>query len=126
MSVIGSRDDVKRSDDVGIFKILNGILNPSPQDSSNWLSGDAAFQLESHDKLDLALPYFSKLLIEHPSWPGNFVESVGASAHLKEYEIHVYEKLLENFRHKFYGGLSQFDQRFSLAPAHIIRMVCSL
>lgn len=126
MSVIGSRDDGRWSDDVSSFEILNGILKPSPQDSSNWLSGDAAFQLESHDKLDLALPYFSKLLIEHPSWPGNIVESVGASACSKEYEIHEYEELLENFRHKFFRGLSQFDQRFSLTPAHVVSLVCSL
>ncbi|KAG7994737.1 hypothetical protein I3843_01G073200 [Carya illinoinensis] len=123
MSVIGSRDDGRWSDDVSSFEILNGILKPSPQDSSNWLSGDAAFQLESHDKLDLALPYFSKLLIEHPSWPGNIVESVGASACSKEYEIHEYEELLENFRHKFFRGLSQFDQRFSLTPAHVVSLM---
>ena len=125
-SILENTDEGSCSDDVGNFEIPYRILKPSPRDSSNWLSGDVALHLESHDKLDLALPYFSKLMREHPSWPDIIVGSVGASTCSKEYNIHQNDKLLENFQHKLYIGLAQFEQRLSLVPACIISMVCSL
>lgn len=126
LGILGSTDEDSWSDDVGHFEILSRILKPSQQYSSNWLSGDVAFHLEYHDKLDLAFPYFSKLMREHPSWPDTIVGSVGACTSSKENNIHEYKKLLENFRHKLGIGLSQFEQRFSLVPACLISMVCSL
>lgn len=123
-SVLGNTDE--ESNDAGNFEIPYRILKPSPRDSSNWLSCDVAFQLESLGKLDLALPYFSKLMREHPSWPDTIIGSAGASTCSKEYNIHQHDKLLQNFQHKLYIGLAQLEQRCSLVPAHIIGMVCCL
>ncbi|XP_034708565.1 uncharacterized protein LOC117931671 isoform X3 [Vitis riparia] len=117
LSNLGAADQRSVSN-VGKSEILHGILYPSPSDSSNWLSGDAAFYLESLARLDLAMQYLSKLMREHPSCP----EKV-ASGGCREYESHQYEISLEKFQHKLYGGLETFEQKFSLSGDSLINKV---
>lgn len=103
--------------------ILRGILFPAPRDSSNWLSGDVAANLECHTKLDLALQYFSKLIREHPSWADTIENSAGSSTSSREYESDQHVELLESFRRKLYRGLEQYEQKFSLLPLSLISKV---
>lgn len=126
MDIPGRTDEDSQLDEVGQFQILCTILKPSPRNSSNWLSGDVAFHLEFHDKMDLALPYFSKLMREHPSWPDTIQWAGGACTSSNENDIHEYKKLLKNFQHKLCVGLSQYEQRFSMVPASLISMVSVL
>ncbi|KAF8400247.1 hypothetical protein HHK36_013544 [Tetracentron sinense] len=94
-SIIEGKDQ-DRVSDIGNDGILQRILNPSPRDGFNWLSGDVAFQLESHAKLDLAVQYISKVIMEHPSWSDTNLTPCGALICPKEYETHQYDLLLEN------------------------------
>nr|XP_015888746.2 uncharacterized protein LOC107423659 isoform X2 [Ziziphus jujuba var. spinosa] len=103
--------------------ILRGILFPAPRDSSNWLSGDVAANLECHTKLDLALQYFSKLIREHPSWADTIENSAGSSTSSREYESDQHVELLESFRRKLYRGLEQYEQKFSLLPLSLISKI---
>ncbi|KAK4849046.1 hypothetical protein QYF36_020205 [Acer negundo] len=118
-STLGGTDQGSVSD-VGPSQILHGILKPSASDSSNWVSGEVALHLESHAKLDFALQYFAKLLREHPRWPD---QSGRLGTCSMEVEIHQYEKLLENFQHKFYTGLVIFERKFSMDSFSLINMI---
>ena len=117
LSNLGAADHRSLSN-VGKSEILQGILYPSPSDSSNWLSGDMAFYLESLARLDLAVQYLSKLMREHPSCP----EKV-ESGSCREYESHQYEISLKKFQHKLYGALEKFEQKFSLSGDSLINKV---
>ena len=121
-STLGGTDQGSVSD-FEPSQILHGILKPSASDSSNWVSGEVALHLESHAKLDFALQYFSKLLREHPRWPD---QSARLGTCSMDVEIQRYEKLLENFQHKFYTGLVIFERKFSMDSFSLINMVCSL
>ncbi|KAM7276220.1 hypothetical protein ACFE04_018086 [Oxalis oulophora] len=118
LSMHGARDQESISDNRHSLS-LSGILKPSSVDSSNWLSGDVASVLESHAKLNIALQYVSKLMMEHPSWPGSFQ----TSPCYKDYEIHHYKKLFEDFRFKLYTELKQVDQKFFVPLDNIVHMV---
>ncbi|XP_021635931.2 uncharacterized protein LOC110632123 isoform X2 [Hevea brasiliensis] len=109
--------------DVDHTLILRGILKPSASDSLNWLSDSVALHLESCAKLDLALQYFSKLMVEHPSWPDSILGSVQLSTCFRDCEVHQYEELQKNFRDKLYTGLTKFEQKFSVASSHLIKMI---
>ena len=125
LNILGGIDPGSVSD-VDQSQILHGILNPFASESCNWLSGDVALCLQSHGKLDLALQYFSKLMIEHPSWLNTIVGSIQPGTSSKDCEIHQHEKLLEEFREKLYTGLLMFEQKFLVVPSCVIKMVCSL
>lgn len=99
--------------------ILHEVLKSSPRDSSNWLSDDAAFDLEYHYKLDLALKYFSKLIREHPGWEDIIFESPGSGRN----ENNHYAELLESIREKFYTGLRQCELKFSVLPLCLLSKV---
>ncbi|KAJ4728093.1 Transducin family protein/WD-40 repeat protein [Melia azedarach] len=119
-SNVGGTDQGSMAD-VGHSQILPEILKPSAvSGSSNWLLGDVALYLESGAKLDLALQYFSKLMRDHPCWPhlGSDIST--------DFEIHQYEKLLENFQQKLYPGLAHFEQRFSLDSSSLIAKILLL
>lgn len=105
--------------------IPHGILKPYARDSSNWISEDVAFHLEHHAKIDLALKYFSKLIMEHPSWEDIIVGSAGSHVRLEKYEHPQFLELLESFQHKFDTELVQFEQKFSLLPICLISKVCT-
>ncbi|KAL5540048.1 hypothetical protein UlMin_042821 [Ulmus minor] len=112
--------------DVGHSDVLHEMLKPSSRDSSNWLSDDVAFCLESNAKSDLALKYFSKLIREHPSWEDIIVRAALVHTSTGKYENHQYVELLESFRHKFCTGLGQYDQKFSLDPFFLISKILVL
>lgn len=101
---------------VGKSEILQGLLYPSPSESSNWLSGDVSFYLESLARLDLAVQYLSKLMNEHPSYP----EKVASG---REYKSHQDEISLKKFQEKLYGALEKFEQKFSLSGDSLINKV---
>lgn len=116
LSMIGVSDQGSMSD-IEKTEVLNKILMPFPYNSSrNWISGDVAFHMETHAKLDLSMQYISKLLREHPSWP---------DSKCSEYGIQQYNTLLEIFHKKLMGAFSYLEQKFSLNTCHLINMVCS-
>ncbi|GAV71152.1 WD40 domain-containing protein/Rav1p_C domain-containing protein [Cephalotus follicularis] len=117
VSILGPTDQDSIADG-GHSQIPCGILKPSAGDSSNWLSGDVSFHLDSHAKLDLALQYLSKLLKEHPSWP----TFEGITCY-KDYEINQCKTSFEDFQHKFYSGLTQFKQKFSIVSCNLMSMI---
>ncbi|KAK4268897.1 hypothetical protein QN277_022124 [Acacia crassicarpa] len=101
---------------------LSKIFNPLPRKSANWLSADVSMHLEFHAKLNLALQYLANLTRDHPNWPDNVVGCNGELAYSDE-NIMQYDKSLENLREKLYAGLALFEQRFSLAPFCLLRMI---
>ncbi|KAA8520765.1 hypothetical protein F0562_014963 [Nyssa sinensis] len=122
LSILGGPDQGSELD-MANAELLNEMLEASPNSSSsNWISADVAFQMESHAKLDLAMQYISKLLKEHPSWLDMNMASTGAFP-CSEYEIHQYKILLENFQHELTREIAFFDQKFSLMPLHLINMI---
>lgn len=107
---------------IGHSHIRPEILRPSAATgSSNWLLGDVALHLESRAKLDLSLQYFSKLIRDHPSWPDLGFDRAGIC--FMDFEIHQYEKLLQNFQQKLYTALALFEQRFSMDSSSLIAKV---
>lgn len=125
LSIPGGKDQVSVSD-IGNSEILPGILNPSSSKLSNWLSGDVAICLESHAKLDIAMKYFSKLMMEHPSWPYSYIACSGANPCSKEYEQSQYDILLKKFRQKLHIAIANFELKFSINPAFLINMILVL
>ncbi|XP_059651214.1 uncharacterized protein LOC132298889 [Cornus florida] len=122
LSIFGGSDQHNVSE-IANHELLNEMLKPCPDSSSsNWISADVTFSMESDAKLDLAMKYVSKLWREHPSWPDTNMASTGACT-FSESEIHQYKILLENFQHKLTSGLAFFEQKFSLIPLHIINMI---
>lgn len=103
---------------------LSNIFNPLRRKSANWLSADVSIHLEFHAKLNLALQYLAKLIRDHPSWPDNVVGCSRELAYSDE-NIMQHDKSLENLRQKLYAGLALFEQRFSLSPFYLLRMVCN-
>lgn len=123
-TILGDIDQGSISD-IGHSENLHGILNPSPKNSSNWLSSNVAFHLEFHARLDLAVQYLSTLIREHPSWPDTVFSCSGAISHVNECGNHEHVKVLESFRKKLYTALHHLEQKFSVAPFHLISMVHS-
>ncbi|PRQ58513.1 putative transcription factor WD40-like family [Rosa chinensis] len=115
--------DLGTVSDIGDFEKLNGILNPSPKNSSNWLSSNVAFRVEFLARLDLALQYLSTLVREHPSWADTVVAPSRAISHINECENHEHVKVLGSFRQKLYTALHHLEQKFSVVPFHLISMV---
>lgn len=109
--------------DVDHSTVLSEILRPSIGDIP-WLTADVALQLESHWKLELALRYFSKLVMEHPQWSENVLGSLQASKCTKDDECHQYNNSRGNFQEKFFGGVSKIEQKFAVDSTYIIKMVC--
>ncbi|KAL7203159.1 hypothetical protein ACSBR2_016465 [Camellia fascicularis] len=122
LNMLGGSDQGSRSD-IGKIEGLNKLLKPFPYNSSsNWISDDVAFHMETHAKLDLAMRYISKLLREHPSWPDTNMAPTEACKS-SEYETQQFKILLENFQHKLMAGLAYFEQKFCLIPLHLINMI---
>ena len=103
---------------------LCNIFNPVPRISANWLLADVSVHLEFHAKLNLALQYLSKLMKEHPSWPDSIAGYEGEMTYSDENTMQ-YDKSLENLSQKLFAGLTLFEQRFSLTPFCLLRMVCN-
>ena len=106
--------------------VICGILRPSPMDSFPWLSADVALHLESCLKLELALRYFTKLVMEHPQWSENVFGSLQACRCSKDCEFHQYKKSRGNVLRKLFGGVSKIEQKFAVDSSCIITMVCDL
>ncbi|XP_054779519.1 uncharacterized protein LOC129287401 isoform X2 [Prosopis cineraria] len=120
MSMVGTAD---QGSELGAGnEALSSNFNPLPRKSANWLSADVSVHLEFHTKLNLALQYLSKLIRDHPSWPDKVAGCDGELAYSDE-TIMQYDKSLENLRQKLYAGLALFEQRFSLAPFCLLRMI---
>ncbi|XP_043715744.1 uncharacterized protein LOC122664110 [Telopea speciosissima] len=113
-------DKDQGSVDFGNLDILHGLLKSSTSDASNWLSGDVAFNLESHAKLDLAIQYLSGLIMEHPVWQDICLRSNQALARTKEYETHQFKLLHESFQLKLNTGLAIFEQKYALNSLDLI------
>ncbi|CAK9136914.1 unnamed protein product [Ilex paraguariensis] len=119
LGIFGGPDQGSASD-TGNAELLSKMLKPSPNNSfSNWISDDVASHMESLVKLDLAMQYISKLLMEHPSWRDTIISSPGAHTYSE-----CKEKIsLENFQQKLFAGIAYFEQKFSLIPLHLMNMI---
>lgn len=124
LNTIEGKDQVSLSD-VGKLSIFHEILYPPPHDA-NWLLGDVAYHLESYVKMNLAMQYISKLLMEHPNWPDTCLSSSSAPVFGKEHETGTYELLRERFEHKLNTGIALLEQKYSLESASLLNMVRSL
>lgn len=108
--------------DIGHSNIQLGNLVPS-RESSNWLSGDVALNLECNAKLDLALQHFSTLIREHPSWADTNEKWAGTATCSREDDSGQFVELLESFKHKLYTEIGHFEQKFSLVPFCLVSKV---
>lgn len=115
--------DERGTSDLGHSENLRAILNPSPRNSSNWLSSNVALHLEFQAKSDLTLQYLSKLVREHPSWVDIVFGSFQDSTCVRECKNQEYVKVLESFQQKLYTTLNQLEQKFSVVPFHLVSMV---
>ncbi|KAI3933666.1 hypothetical protein MKW92_047590, partial [Papaver armeniacum] len=106
----GSNSDIEKPG------ILPGVLKTPSNRSSNWLSADVALNLESNIKLDMAVQYISKLILEHPSWQSTVLTS-------SECETYKSELSVEKFQHKLNLVLATFERKFLLNPADLINMI---
>ncbi|RZC84702.1 hypothetical protein C5167_047491 [Papaver somniferum] len=106
----GSNSDIEKPG------ILPGVLKTPSNDSSNWLSADVALNLESNIKLDMAVQYISKLMMEHPSWQSTVLTS-------SECETYKSELSVEKFQHNLNLILATFERKFLLNPADLINMI---
>ncbi|XP_042479936.1 uncharacterized protein LOC122060893 isoform X2 [Macadamia integrifolia] len=116
-------DKDQGSVDFGNLDTLSRLLKSSTSDASNWLSGDVAFHLESHAKLDLAIQYLSGLIMEHPVWQDICLRSNQALVRPKEYETHRFKLLHESFQLKLNTGLAIFEQKYALNSLDLINMM---
>ncbi|XP_009375416.2 uncharacterized protein LOC103964230 isoform X1 [Pyrus x bretschneideri] len=115
--------DERGTSDLGHSENLRAILNPSPRNSSNWLSSNVALHLEFQAKSDLTLQYLSKLVREHPSWVDIVFGSFQDSTCVRECKNQEYVKVLESFQQKLYTTLNQLEQKFSVVPFHLVSMI---
>ncbi|OIW02299.1 hypothetical protein TanjilG_11193 [Lupinus angustifolius] len=123
LSMLGTADQGSELGDED--DVLSSTLKPFPRKSSNWLSADVSAHLEFHIKLNLALQYLTKLIREHPSWPGTLAESNVEAYYSDEY-VMQHEKSVESFKQRLYAGLTLFEQRFLLSPFCLISMTSLL
>nr|DAD17949.1 TPA_asm: hypothetical protein HUJ06_019412 [Nelumbo nucifera] len=121
LSIIENKDQgsLLHIENDGILRVIFKLFQ---SDDSNWVSGDVAFHLEYHAKLDLAMQYISKLIMEHPSWSCINSESSGAIGYIKEYETQQYKLLLKELQNKLNTGLATFQQKYSLNSADLINL----
>ncbi|XP_077251332.1 transducin family protein / WD-40 repeat family protein [Tasmannia lanceolata] len=109
--------------DIGKLDTPREILRPYLGDASNWMSVDVACRMEYHAKLDLAMQYISKLILEHPILSDPNLASSVVLVCSKEYETHQYKLLLEKFEDKLNTGLSIFQKKYLLEPVDLINMI---
>ncbi|OVA14729.1 WD40 repeat [Macleaya cordata] len=102
--------------DIGKHGILHGVLNTPLNHASNWLSGEVALHLESNIKVDLAVQYISKLIMEHPSWQETMLTC-------DESETDKYKLSIEMFQHKLNLGLTIFERKYVLKPIDLVNMI---
>lgn len=99
-----------------LHEMLSAMLNET---SSNWLSFDAAFEIDSHMRSDLSMQYMSKMLRRHPSWVDNDMtglqEQMCTVSENQEYTL-----LLEAFQDDLASTIASFQLKFSLIPLHLI------
>lgn len=99
------------------------MMEPSIyESSSNWMSDETSCHIISHCKLYLAMQYISNLLREHPSCVDNDRPPFGEFIN-QEIDSQEFEKLLMEFQDKLTAAIAYFQQKFSLAPRHLISMV---
>lgn len=122
MSITGdsNRRSVPDNMDSGcLHEMLSAMLNET---SSNWLSFDAAFEIDSHMRSDLSMQYMSKMLRRHPSWVDNDMtglqEQMCTVSENQEYTL-----LLEAFQDDLASTIASFQLKFSLIPLHLIYSV---
>ncbi|XP_010523821.1 PREDICTED: uncharacterized protein LOC104802083 isoform X2 [Tarenaya hassleriana] len=108
----------------GQFFAPCGILEPSIDNSSNWVSSSIASTMDTHTRLGLAIQFLSKLLQDHPGWSVSTVGPSGETAVFMNSDIDWYEKV-DSFQHKLLTALEQFYQRFSLSASCLVNMMVS-
>ncbi|KAL5998897.1 hypothetical protein ACLOJK_009845 [Asimina triloba] len=116
-STIDNKDQDGVSD-IGRLGALHQILNPSMLESPNWLLEDITCHLEYHAKLNLAMQYISKLMVEHPSWL-----SSGAHACSMEFDAHQYELSTTKVEQMLKMGLTILVQKYSLQLVDLMKML---
>lgn len=122
MSATGdsNRRNVPDNMDSGcLHEMLSAMLN---ENSSNWLSLDVAFQIDSHMRSDLSMQYMSKMLRRHPSWVDNHTTCLQEHMYTVS-ENQEYKLLLEAFQDELMTTISSFQLKFSLSPLHCIYSV---
>ncbi|XP_055817097.1 uncharacterized protein LOC129886437 isoform X2 [Solanum dulcamara] len=103
-----------------LHEMLSAMLN---ENSSNWLSLDVAFQIDSHMRSDLSMQYMSKMLRRHPSWVDNHTTCLQEHMYTVS-ENQEYKLLLEAFQDELMTTISSFQLKFSLSPLHCIYSIC--
>ncbi|CAN4111428.1 unnamed protein product [Withania somnifera] len=99
-----------------LHEMLSAMLNET---SSNWLSLDVAFHIDSHLRSDLSLQYMSKMLRRHPSWVDNDITCLQEQMYTVS-ENQEYKLLLEAFQDELMTTIASFQLKFSLIPLHLI------
>ncbi|XP_059312441.1 uncharacterized protein LOC132063754 isoform X1 [Lycium ferocissimum] len=87
--------------------------------SSNWLSLDVAFQIDSHIRSDLSMQYMSKMLRRHPSWVDNDITCLQEHMYTVS-ENQEYKLLLEAFQDELMTTVASFQLKFSIIPQHLM------
>ncbi|XP_031374967.1 uncharacterized protein LOC116189446 isoform X2 [Punica granatum] len=108
------------------LEVLPGILEPSPSNSTNWLSADAAVHLETYTKFDLAIHHFSRLVRQHPYWPNANIATTERNSFHNDSRIHELEKLREHFFSKLWSDLDVTEQKFQLHVAPLLGKILLL
>ncbi|KAL8160052.1 hypothetical protein V2J09_001589 [Rumex salicifolius] len=101
-------------------ELLPKTLRPTSTNSSNWVSGQVVFHLETVVKSDLAMQYISKLLWEHSSWSNMKVASDQGSTSSQNSEVHQYRNALEELQPKLNSSIGYLEQKFSLIPIQVV------
>ncbi|KAJ8573091.1 hypothetical protein K7X08_009602 [Anisodus acutangulus] len=118
VSVTGDSNQRSVTDNVDsecLHEMLNAMLNET---SSNWLSLDVDFQIDSHMRSDLSMQYTSKMLRRHPSWVDNDMTCLQEHMYTVS-ENQEYKLLLEVFQDELMTTIASFQLKFSLIPLHL-------
>ncbi|KAJ8529305.1 hypothetical protein K7X08_036140 [Anisodus acutangulus] len=117
ITVDSNRRSVPDNVDSGyLHEMLSAMLNET---SSNWLSLDVAFQIDSHMRSDLSMQYMSKMLRRHPSRVDNDITCLQEHMYTVS-ENQEFKLLLEAFQDELMMTIASFQLKFSLIPLHLM------